>query len=133
MYYLLIAIYVIICIFLISTILLQAGRGGGLTESFGGTAESILGTQAPVLLKRATEVSAALFIVIALVLALMSSRRGQSLFDQMRMPSSSGVPAGAAANMPLEGTQETSTGETGSQQNAAPQAAESSGEESLPE
>ena len=133
MYFLLIAIYVIICIFLICTILLQAGRGGGLTESFGGTAETILGTQAPILLKRATEVSAALFIVIALVLALMSSKRGQSLFSQMRMPYSGGVPAGAAANMPLQGAQETPAGTAGSQQNAAPESSGSSGEESMPE
>jgi len=98
MYYLLLAVYVIVCIFLIATILLQAGRGGGLTESFGGTAESVLGTQAPVVLKRATEVGAALFIVLALVLAMMTARKGRSLFDQMRMPM--GMPSGTTATVP---------------------------------
>jgi preprotein translocase subunit SecG len=98
MYYILLAVYVIVCIFLIATILLQAGRGGGLTEAFGGSAESVLGTQAPVVLKRATEIGAALFIVLALVLAMMTARKGRSLFDQMRMPM--GAPSGTTATVP---------------------------------
>jgi len=86
MYLILIVIYVIVCLFLIAVILLQAGRGGGLNEAFGGTAESVLGTQASTVLKRATEVGAVLFLILALVLAMATSRRGRSLFRQTRMP-----------------------------------------------
>ncbi|MBF0216254.1 MAG: preprotein translocase subunit SecG [Candidatus Omnitrophica bacterium] len=94
MYYLLIAVHVIVCIFLIITILLQAGKGGGLTESFSGQAQSVLGTQAPTVLKRATEVCAILFIVLSLVLAMMTSRRSQSLMYQKRFGSRIPIPAG---------------------------------------
>ena len=53
MYIALITLHIILCVVLIVTILLQAGKGGGLTEMFGGeTAQSVLGTQAPALLKK---------------------------------------------------------------------------------
>ena len=87
MYIALIIVHVILCILLIVTILLQAGRGGGLTEMFGGdTAQSVLGTQAPALLKKVTEVSAIGFIITSLVLGMVTARRGQSLFEGPIMP-----------------------------------------------
>jgi len=86
MYHILLAIHIITCIFLISTILLQAGRGGGLTDSFGGGAQSLLGSQAPAVLKKATEISAIVFLVVSLLLAMFTARRGKSLFQQMNVP-----------------------------------------------
>ncbi|MFA6636025.1 MAG: preprotein translocase subunit SecG [Candidatus Omnitrophota bacterium] len=87
MYIALIILHVVLCIVLIVTILLQAGKGGGLTEMFGGdTAQSVLGTQAPALLKKITEVSAVGFIVTSLVLGMVTARRGQSLFEGQAMP-----------------------------------------------
>jgi preprotein translocase subunit SecG len=71
---------------LISVILLQAGRGGGLTESFGGeTAQSVFGTQAPLILKKATTASAVAFLVTSLALGVVTARRGRSLFEQGRL------------------------------------------------
>lgn len=88
MYIFLIIIHVIVCLILIATILLQAGRGGGLTEAFGGSegAQSMLGTQAPALLKKATEVSAIAFLVTSLVLGMVTARRGRSLFEGATIP-----------------------------------------------
>lgn len=86
MYYFLIFVHVIVRIFLMVTILLQAGRGGGLTESMGDSAQSVLGTQAPTVLKRATEVGAVLFLVLSLVLGMMTTRRGRSLFENVKVP-----------------------------------------------
>ena len=88
MYTALIVIHVIICIILIATILLQAGRGGGLTEAFGGSdaAQSMLGTQAPAILKKATEVSAIAFLVTSLALGVVTARRGRSLFEGATVP-----------------------------------------------
>lgn len=110
MYIFLIVVHITVCIILIAVILLQAGRGGGLTEALGGeTAQSILGTQAPVILKRATTISAILFLVTSLVLGMVTARRGMSLFDRTRlpiMPSSAGpsasetVPPGPAPSAP---------------------------------
>jgi preprotein translocase subunit SecG len=91
MYIALIIFHIIICLILIVTILLQAGRGGGLTEMMGGeSAQSMLGTQAPILLKRATEISAIAFIITSLLLGMITARRGRSLFEGAEMP---GLPA----------------------------------------
>ena len=88
MYHILLAIHIITCLFLIVSILLQAGKGGGLTEAFGGQTQSVLGSQAPDVLKKATEISAIMFLVLSLLLAMMTTRRGKSLFQQMKVPAS---------------------------------------------
>ena len=82
-YIALIVLHIIVCIILISVILLQAGRGGGLTDSAGGgeLAQSVLGTQAPIVLKKATSISAILFIVTSLLLGIITAGRGRSLLD----------------------------------------------------
>jgi preprotein translocase subunit SecG len=65
---------------LIFVILLQAGRGGGLSESFGGSStQTILGTKTSVFLTRATTVSAVVYIITCLTLAVMTSHRGRSI------------------------------------------------------
>jgi len=75
-----IAIHVIVSLVLIVVILFQAGRGGGLSESFGGSStQTILGTKSSVFLKRATAVSAVLYILACLLLGVMTSHRGRSL------------------------------------------------------
>ncbi|MDD3089053.1 MAG: preprotein translocase subunit SecG [Candidatus Omnitrophica bacterium] len=80
MYWVIIAVHVVVCLILIAVILLQAGRGGGLSETMGGdTAQSVLGTQAPTVLKRATEVSAIAFIVTCLILGMMTARSSRSI------------------------------------------------------
>jgi len=81
-YGLVIGIHAIVCLILISVILLQAGRGGGLSETFGGeSTQTIFGAKASVFLMRATVVAAALFIITSLLLGIMTSRRGKSLID----------------------------------------------------
>jgi len=79
---------VIVCLILIATILLQAGKGGGLTDMFGGgdAAQSVLGTQAPALLKKITEGSAIAFLITSLILGMVTARRGRSLFERTQMP-----------------------------------------------
>ena len=80
LYGLVITIHVIVSLMLIAVILLQAGRGGGLSESFGGSqTQTILGTKTNVFLKRATEIAAVLYILACLVLGMMTSHRGRSL------------------------------------------------------
>lgn len=75
-----ITIHIIVSLILIAVILLQAGRGGGLSESFGGSqTQTILGTKSSVFLKRATAVSAVLYILVCLLLGVMTSHRGRSL------------------------------------------------------
>lgn len=80
LYGLVIAIHVIASLMLIAVILLQAGRGGGLSETFGSSStQTILGTKTSVFLKRATAVSAVVYIITCLTLAVMTGHRGRSL------------------------------------------------------
>ena len=71
-------IHVVVCILLVISILMQAGRGGGLAESFA-SAESMFGTQTNVFMVRVTSVLAAVFLVTSLVLAFHASRKENSL------------------------------------------------------
>ena len=72
LYGLVIAIHVVASLVLIAVILLQAGRGGGLSESFGASStQSILGTKTSVFLKRATAASAVIYILIINLLMML--------------------------------------------------------------
>lgn len=78
LYGILIAIHIIVCIFLIIIVLIQAGRGGGLAESFTG-AESIFGTKTNAVLTRATTFFAVFFFITCLSLAILAKQRSSSL------------------------------------------------------
>ena len=70
------AIYVLNCLFLMMVVLLQAGRGGGLSVGGGGGSATVFGNRgASTFLQKATVWSAALFMVLSMVLAHLSSRR----------------------------------------------------------
>ena len=77
-------IHVIVCVLLVISILMQAGRGGGLTETFQ-SAESMFGTQTNVFMVRFTTVLAAIFISTSLLLAFKSSKVDQSLMANKKL------------------------------------------------
>ncbi len=82
LYGVILGIHIIVCFILIGVILLQAGRGGGLAETFGGGAtQSMLGTRGTAFLTRATGVFAAVFMLTSLTLAIFSVQRGKSLME----------------------------------------------------
>lgn len=83
MYLFLIFVHVIVCLVLIFVVLLQAGRGGGFSEMFGGgQPSSILGTQTNAFMTRVTEVCAVVFVITSLSLGLMSAQKSKSLVQQ---------------------------------------------------
>jgi preprotein translocase subunit SecG len=95
LYWLVIAIHVLVSLVLIAVILLQAGRGGGLSESFGGSStQTIFGTKTSVFLMRATAVSAVVYIITCLVLGVMTAHMGRSLVSKntITMPTGSHDP-----------------------------------------
>jgi preprotein translocase subunit SecG len=80
MYGFLLAILVLDGLFLGVVILLQSGKGGGLAAVGGGAAmtEGLLGgRQAATVLTRATWIAGSLFMTLALVLSILSSRARQ--------------------------------------------------------
>jgi len=74
-------IHVIVCFVLIIVILLQAGRGQGLTgSSFGGNVQSLFGTKASSFLTKATSVCAILFLFTCIGLNVLEVQKSRSLF-----------------------------------------------------
>ncbi len=73
-----IAIHVIICALLITIILIQAGRGGGLVEGFSNV-ESMFGPKTNTFLTRTTTTLAILFFITCVSLAVLSARQSRSL------------------------------------------------------
>jgi len=93
MYAFLIIIHIIASLVLIAVILLQAGRGGGLNEAFGGSStQTIFGTSATAFLKKATSVCAIVFLTTSLTLAIYSSRRSKSIMEKVRITPMQEVP-----------------------------------------
>ena len=96
LYALILTVHLIACFILIAVILLQAGRGGGLTDTGGGAAQAILGTRGASFLTRATSVCAIVFMLTSLSLAILSAQRGRSLMENVRPA----APVKAAAATP---------------------------------
>jgi preprotein translocase subunit SecG len=76
-------VHIIVCLILILVILLQAGRGQGLTgPSFGsGNVQSLFGTGAGDFLTKATSVAAVLFILTSISLDVLEVRKTRSLLE----------------------------------------------------
>ena len=117
MYGLLLTLLVLDGFFLAVVILLQAGKGGGLAAMGGGAAASegiLAGRQATTVLTRATWAGGSLFMVLALVLSILSSRAQApaSILQQDFQPSAPatapepvlpGLEGGAPAEPPASG------------------------------
>lgn len=117
MFTFLLVLLVIDSVVLIAAILLQSGKGNGLAASFGGvssSADSLLGTrQAGNLLTRTSWWGGAIFLFLAFVLSLASSRQRapksvlDQAFSQPAAPAS--TPATPNANSPIPLTPVTPT------------------------
>jgi preprotein translocase subunit SecG len=97
MYALLLTVLVLDGLFLAVVILLQAGKGGGLAAVGGGggtMADGVLGgRQATTVLTRATWTAGTLFMVLALVLSILSSRaRAPESVIQVNTPAAQTAP-----------------------------------------
>ena len=77
----LVILHVFVSLVLIFVILLQAGKGGGLSESFGGASQQLFGTKSSAFLNRATSVCAILFLATCLSLGIFSSHGRRSLME----------------------------------------------------
>jgi protein translocase SecG subunit len=75
-------LHVIIAILLITSILMQAGKGGGLAEGFS-SAENLLGSQSNSVMVKVSTVLAVMFLGMALVVAVLNARQKQSLMANL--------------------------------------------------
>ena len=100
-----------VCIFLALIILMQSGRGGGLTESFS-AAESMFGAKTNIVLVRATTILAGVFIMTCLSLAFLSSKSHKSLIqenavNQEHSTDNAAIPIAETGSHPTADTQKT--------------------------
>lgn len=73
----------IVCFLLIGLILVQAGRGGGLVDSFS-SVESMFGTKTNAFLTRTTTILSVFFFITCLSLALLSAKQSRSLMKDAK-------------------------------------------------
>jgi preprotein translocase subunit SecG len=104
-------IHVIVCILLVICVLMQAGRGGGLTETFQ-SAESMFGTQTNAFMVRLTTILAATFLCTSLFLAFNSSKGDKSLMANKKLLSTVAKPVAAPITKSPEGDVQAKVGST---------------------
>jgi preprotein translocase subunit SecG len=80
MVYLLTALHVLICLFLIIVVLLQSGKAADLAGAFGGMgSQTVFGPRGTAtVLSKATTIAAALFMITALSLTVLTDRSAPS-------------------------------------------------------
>lgn len=73
----LVTIHVIVCLFLIFIVLLQSSKGAELGAAFGGSSQTLFGSRgAATFLSKMTTISAVVFMITSLLLAINSTRAG---------------------------------------------------------
>jgi preprotein translocase subunit SecG len=77
-------LHVIVCLFLMLTVLLQSGKGGGMGGAFGGgnAATVFGGSGASSFLKRLTAIAGTIFMITSMVLAFLSSASGDDALSR---------------------------------------------------
>jgi preprotein translocase subunit SecG len=72
-------VHVVVCIFLVGIVLLQHGKGADIGATFGGSSQSLFGTEGPLpLLNKITTAAAIIFMLTSVTLAYISSQSGNS-------------------------------------------------------
>jgi preprotein translocase subunit SecG len=89
-------VHILVCLFLVVIVLLQHGKGADIGATFGGSGQSLFGTEGPVpLLNKVTTAAAIVFMLTSITLAYMSAHRGSdSIMDDFTVP----APAAPAAD-----------------------------------
>jgi len=98
LYYLIITLHIVACLFLIAVVLLQQGKGQDLASAFGGGgSQTAFGPRgSATVLSRATTILAGVFMVTSLTLSLMRPTRS-GVLDQVPGVAATPTPAATAA------------------------------------
>ena len=98
LYYLFVALYLLVCLMLLLVVLMQQGKGGDMAAAFGGggSSQTAFGARAgATVLTRATTVLGALFMIGAIILGVYGQRGPGSIMSGVK-----GAPATAPAPAP---------------------------------
>jgi preprotein translocase subunit SecG len=90
---LLTVVHVAVCLFLIVIVLLQHGKGADAGATFGGSGQSLFGTEGPVpLLNKITTTVAIIFMLTSVTLAYLSSSKSTgSVMTELAKPKAATV------------------------------------------
>jgi preprotein translocase subunit SecG len=100
--------HVVVCIFLILTVLLQTGKGADLAAAFGGSSQTAFGARgATTFLAKMTTGAAIVFMVTSITLALLSSSPSTSVLEDQPGAQGQQAPTGPstgqdATGLPME-------------------------------
>jgi len=97
-------VHVLVCLFLIGIVLLQHGKGADIGATFGGSSQSLFGSEGPVpLLNKITTFSAIVFMGTSITLAYLSANRstGTVMSDVQTSPVEQSIPAPQATTTPV--------------------------------
>ena len=76
LWYLVMTLFVIVCLFLIMLVLIQKGRGGGLASAFGGMGgNTAFGSKTGDVLTWATSIVFGIFLLLAIILNLIANHK----------------------------------------------------------
>ena len=105
MYGLLLGLHLLVCLCLVTVILVQSGKGGGLAGgAFGGATQTVFGGRgATDFITRATVVLGVLFFLTSLSLALMTTRgtaRARSVVSDAAKRATTNAPASPGGSAP---------------------------------
>ncbi len=71
--------HVVVCLFLVGIVLLQHGKGADIGATFGGSSQSLFGTEGPLpLLNKITTAAAIIFMLTSVSLAYLSTQNSSS-------------------------------------------------------
>ena len=95
MIYVLVPIYVLVCVFLILVVLLQQGKGADVASAFGASSsQTTFGARgATTLLERITTWAFVAFSVLAISISLIQSRSSKSLVVESQAGKKAALPA----------------------------------------
>jgi len=104
MYFLVLLVHIVVCIFLIIVVLLQSGKAADLAGAFGGMgSQTAFGPRgSATLLSKATTISAVLFMVTSLSLSILATNRaglGTSVLESVPVKN---APAQGPASVPVQ-------------------------------
>lgn len=93
--YLTMVLFIIVCVFMTLLVLIQKGRGGGLSSAFGGAGGSTaFGSKTGDVLTWATSIVFGIFLLLAIIVNLLANHRE----DQLYPPTKTGTVTQQPAN-----------------------------------
>lgn len=121
MYYAVLFVHIVVCIFLVVVVLLQSGKAADLAGAFGGMgSQTAFGPRgSATLLSKATTISFVVFIVTSMTLSILATRQaglGASVLEEGSKPAAAKTaPAPAQPKQPVAPPSQSAPPNPGSQ------------------